>query len=102
MGVAVYCERSYALARFYIHEGLKIARENHEISRYSYEYNNLAVTYLAQHEYEKALEAIREAERHLPDSDQEMHAYIYRNLSEICCHLDRLDEAQAALTRCVE
>ena len=93
MGVAVYCERSYALARFYIHEGLKIARENHEISRYSYEYNNLAVTYLAQHEYEKALEAIREAERHLPDSDREMHAYIYRNLSEICCHLDRLDEA---------
>ena len=102
MGVAVYCERSYALARFYIHEGLKIARENHEISRYSYEYNNLAVTYLAQHEYEKALEAIREAERHLPDSDREMHAYVYRNLSEICCHLDRLDEAQAALTRCVE
>ena len=102
MGVAVYCERSYALARFYIHEGLKIARENHEISRYSYEYNNLAVTYLAQHEYEKALEAIREAKRHLPDSDWEMHAYIYRNLSEICCHLDRLDEAQAALTRCVE
>lgn len=35
MGVAVYCERSYALARFYIHEGLKIARENHETSRYS-------------------------------------------------------------------
>ena len=102
MGVAVYCERSYALARFYIHEGLKIAQENHEISRYSYEYNNLAVTYLAQHEYEKALEAIREAERHLPDSDREMHAYVYRNLSEICCHLDRLDEAQAALTRCVE
>lgn len=102
MGVAVYCERSYALARFYIHEGLKIARENHEISRYSYEYNNLAVTYLAQHEYEKALEAIREAERHLPDSDREIHAYVYRNLSEICCHLDRLDEAQAALTRCVE
>ena len=97
MGVAVYCERSYALARFYIHEGLKIARENHEISRYSYEYNNLAVTYLAQYEYEKALEAIREAERHLPDSDREMHAYVYRNLSEICCHLDRLDEAQAAL-----
>ena len=102
MGVAVYCERSYALARFYIHEGLKIARENHEISRYSYEYNNLAVTYLAQHEYEKALEAIREAERHLPDSDRKMHAYVYRNLSEICCHLDRLDEAQAALTRCAE
>ena len=102
MGVAVYCERSYALARFYIHEGLKIARENHEISRYSYEYNNLAVTYLAQHEYEKALEAIREAERHLPDSDRKIHAYVYRNLSEICCHLDRLDEAQAALTRCVE
>lgn len=102
MGVAVYCERSYVLARFYIHEGLKIARENHEISRYSYEYNNLAVTYLAQYEYEKALEAIREAERHLPDSDREIHAYVYRNLSEICCHLDRLDEAQAALTRCVE
>ena len=60
------------------------------------------MTYLAQHEYEKALEAIREAERHLPDSDRKMHAYVYRNLSEICCHLDRLDEAQAALTRCAE
>ena len=101
MGVAVYCERSYALARFYIHEGLKIARENHEISRYSYEYNNLAVTYLAQHEYEKALEAIREAERHLPDSDRKIHAYVYRNLSEICCHLDRLDEAKDAFAKCL-
>ncbi len=102
MGVAAYCERSYALARFYIHEGLKIAREHHEVSRYSYEYNNLAVTYLAQREYEKALGAIRESERNLPDSDLEMHAYVYRNLAEICCHLGRLDEAQAALTRCVE
>ena len=60
------------------------------------------MTYLAQHEYEKALEAIREAERHLPDSDRKMHVYVYRNLSEICCHLGRLNEAQAALTRCVE
>ena len=102
MGVAAYCERSYALSRFYIHEGLKIAREHHEVSRYSYEYNNLAVTYLAQREYEKALEAIRESERNLPDSDLEMHAYVYRNLAEICCHLGCLDEAQAALHRCVE
>ena len=102
MGVAAYCERSYALARFYIHEGLKIAREHHEVSRYSYEYNNLAVTYLAEHKYEKALEAIREAERNLPDSDRDMHAYVYRNLSEISCHVGHLDEARAALTRCVE
>ena len=102
MGVAAYCEREYALARFYIHEGLKVAREHNEVSRYSYEYNNLSVTYLAEREYEKALEAIREAERNLPSSDREMHAYVYRNLSEVCCHVGQLDEAKAALTKCVE
>ena len=102
MGVAAYCERAYALARFYIHEGLKIACEHNEVGRYSYEYNNLSVTYLAQREYEKALAAIREAERNLPASDSEMHAYVYRNLAEICCHVNRLDEAEAALTKCVE
>ena len=62
IGVAAYYVQEYALARFYIHEGLKIAQEHSEISRYAYEYNNLAVTYLAQQNYEKALEAIREAE----------------------------------------
>lgn len=70
MGVAAYCECAYALARFYIREGLKIAREHKEASRYSYEYNNLAVTYLAQRDYEKALDAIREAEQNLPQSDK--------------------------------
>ena len=30
-----------------------------------------------------------------------MHAYVYRNLTEICCHLDRLDEAKDALAKCV-
>ena len=102
MGVAAYCEQEYALARFYIHEGLKVARAHNEVSRYSYEYNNLSVTYLAQNEYEKALEAIREAERNLPNSDKEMHAYVYRNLSEVCCHVGRLEEAKTALTKCVE
>lgn len=79
--------------RFYIREGLKIAREHKEASRYSYEYNNLAVTYLAQRDYEKALDAIREAEQNLPQSDKEMHAYVYRNLAEISCHVGHLDEA---------
>lgn len=102
MGVAAYCERAYALSRFYIHEGLKIAREHKEVSRYSYEYNNLAVTYLAQRDYKKALEAICEAQRDLPESDKVMHAYVYRNLAEICCHVGRLDEAKAALTKCVK
>lgn len=102
MGVAAYCECAYALARFYIREGLKIAREHKEASRYSYEYNNLAVTYLAQRDYEKALDAIREAEQNLPQSDKKMHAYVYRNLAEISCHVGHLDEACAALTKCVE
>ena len=101
MGVAAYCECAYALARFYIREGLKIAREHKEASRYSYEYNNLAVTYLAQRDYEQALDAIREAEQNLPQSDKKMHAYVYRNLAEICCHLDRLDEAKDALAKCL-
>ena len=102
MGVAAYCECAYALARFYIREGLKIAREHKEASRYSYEYNNLAVTYLAQRDYEQALDAIREAEQNLPQSDKKMHAYVYRNLAEISCHVGHLDEACAALTKCVE
>ena len=65
VGVVAYYVQEYALSRFYIHEGLKIAREHSEVSRYAYEYNNLAVTYLAQQDYEKALEAIREAEKNL-------------------------------------
>jgi len=101
VGVVAYYVQEYALSRFYIHEGLKIAREHSEVSRYAYEYNNLAVTYLAQQDYEKALEAIREAEKNLPVSDEVMHAYVYRNLTEICCHLDRLDEAKDALAKCV-
>ena len=102
IGVASYCEQEYALARFYIYEGLKIAREHKEASRYSYEYNNLSVTYLAQHNYEKALEAIHQAEVDLPDSDERMQAYVYRNLSEICCHLNRMKEAKEAFAKCVE
>ena len=59
------------------------------------------MTYLAQQDYGKALEAIREAEKNLPVSDEVMHAYVYRNLTEICCHLDRLDEAKDALAKCL-
>ena len=101
VGVVAYYVQEYALSRFYIREGLKIAQEHSEVSRYAYEYNNLAVTYLAQQDYEKALEVIREAEKNMPVSDEVMHAYIYRNLAEICCHLDRLDEAKEALAKCV-
>ena len=101
VGVVAYYVQEYALSRFYIYEGLKIAQEHSEVSRYAYEYNNLAVTYLAQQDYEKALEAIREAEKNLPVSDEVMHAYIYRNLAEICCHLDRLDEAKDAFAKCL-
>lgn len=101
VGVVAYYVQEYALSRFYIQEGLKIAQEHSEVSRYAYEYNNLAVTYLAQQDYEKALEAIREAEKNMPASDEVMHAYVYRNLAEICCHLDRLDEAKDALAKCL-
>ena len=101
VGVGAYFVQEYALSRFYIHEGLKIAREHSEVSRYAYEYNNLAVTCLAQQDCEKALEAIREAEKNMPVSDEVMHAYVYRNLAEICCHLDRLDEAKDALAKCL-
>ena len=101
MGVAAHNEHEYALARFYIREGLKVAKEHKEVDRYSYEYNNLSVTYLYQREYEKALEAIRMAQSHLTEVDTQMHAYVYRNLSEICCHLGRLDEAKDAFAKCV-
>ena len=55
VGVVAYFVQEYALSRFYIHEGLKIAREHNEVSRYAYEYNNLAVTYVAQQDYGKRL-----------------------------------------------
>ena len=59
------------------------------------------MTYVAQAGLREALEAIREAEKNMPASDEVMHAYVYRNLTEICCHLDRLDEAKDALAKCV-
>ena len=102
MGAAAHFEQEYELARFYIREGLKVAQEHQEVERYAYEYNNLSVTYLYQHRYEEALEAIQKAEENLVNSDEAVKVYIYRNLSEICCYLGRLDKAKEAFLKCAD
>ena len=102
MGAAAHFEQEYELARFYIREGLKVAQEHQEVERYAYEYNNLSVTYLYQHRYEEALEAIQKAEENLVNSDETMKVYVYRNLSEICCYLGRLDKAKEAFLKCAD
>ena len=93
MGVATHCETDYSVSRNYYLTALKIAQTNHVTFYYSYEYNNIALSYLAQNSYEKGLHYIEKAEEYLSYSDEEMGAYIYINKSIIYRHLDRYDDA---------
>ena len=96
MGVASQCEGEYVLSRYFYTVALRIVRERDANQFYAYEYNNIALTYIAQKEYEKALKYIKLAEYWLPQSDGKMGAYIFLNQSDIYNHLNRLDEAAVA------
>ena len=101
MGVATHCEGEYEMTRYFYECGMKIAQENNVPSRISYEHNNIALTYIAEHDYRNALHHILIAEQHLAECDEEMGAYVYLNMALVYQGLNQLDEAVWAFRRCV-
>ena len=101
MGVTTYCEGEYILTRYFFKRGLKIAKDHEERSRYSYEYNNIALTYIVEQNYTEALHYILLAEQYLGDSDEEMGAYVYVNMASIYHNLWQLDDAVRAYEKCI-
>ena len=99
-GVASHCEGEYALTRYFYEKALEIAEQHGEKSRFSYEYNNIALTYIAEQDFEEALRYILLAERYLPDSDDEMGAYVYLNKAAIYHNLNELDASLKAFELC--
>lgn len=102
MGVATHCEAEYSVSRFFYETALKIARENEARFYYAFEYNNIALTYIAEQNYEEALRNIVFAEEVLKDCDEEMGAYIYINKAISLQKLNRLQEAQEAFETAVK
>ena len=81
---------------FFYETALKIAMENDEKYYYAFEYNNIALTYIEEQNYEEALKSLTLAEDVLKDCDEEMGAYIYINKSISLQKLNRLTEALKA------
>ena len=101
MGIAAQCENEYIFARYFFNKGIQIAEEKDEKSRLSYEYNNMSLTFVGEKDYEKALKCLLLAEQHLPESDDEMGAYVYLNMTEVYEGLGRLDQALETFEKCV-
>ena len=102
MGVATHCEGEYEMTRYFYERAMQIARENHVESRISYEHNNIALTYIAERDFENALKHILIAEQHLFECDEEMGAYVYLNMALIYQNIGNLTEAMWAFRRCVD
>lgn len=96
IGVATHCEAEYRVSRFYYQTALQLAKENGERFYDAFEYNNIALTYLAEEQYTEALKSLELAEAALKDCDEEMGAYIYVNKSIALQKLHRLNEALEA------
>lgn len=96
IGVVTHCETEYNVSRFFYETALKIAMENDEKYYYAFEYNNIALTYIEEQNYEEALKSLALAEDVLKDCDEEMGAYIYINKSISLQKLNRLTEALKA------
>ena len=96
IGVATHCEAEYSVSRFFYETALKLAKENREKFYYAFEYNNIALTYIAERNYKDALKSLELAEAALKDCDEEMGAYIYINKSISLQKLNRLTEALQA------
>ena len=100
MGVASQCEGEYVLSRYFYKLALKIVEEHKELHYYAYEYNNIALTYIVEHNYEQAYKYILKAEKWLAYTDKKMGAIIYLNKSDIYNHFDQLDKAVEAFEIC--
>lgn len=96
IGVATHCEAEYSVSRFFYETALKIARENSEKFYYAFEYNNIALSYIAEQNYAEAIKSLEYAEDVLKDCDEEMGAYVYINKSISLQKLNRLNEALQA------
>lgn len=96
IGVATHCEAEYSVSRFFYETALKIARENDEKFYYAFEYNNIALSYIAEQNYAEAIKSLEHAEAVLGDCDEEMGAYVYINKSISLQKLDWLKEALQA------
>ena len=102
IGVATHCEAEYRVSRFFYETALKIAKEHSERFYYAFEYNNIALTYIAEGNYTEALNALELAKEAMEACDEEMGAYIYINRSISLQKLGRLEEAQRAFETGVE
>lgn len=96
IGVASQCEGEFVLSRYYYTLALRVIEERGETHYLAYEYNNIALTYIAEQNYEAAQEYIRLAEKYLPQSDEKMGAYVYLNKSDILHHMGCLEESLEA------
>lgn len=101
MGITAQFEDENIFARYLFMKGIQIARENDEKSRLSYEYNNMSLTYMGEKDYGQALQCLFLAREHLHESDEDMGAYIYLNMTTAYDGLGRLDDAVEALEKCV-
>ena len=96
LGAVAHYYREYELARYYYSKALQIAKENQDEVFYAYEYNNMALSYIEQEEYSKALENILLAKENLKEQDPDMGAYVYANMALIYQGLNHIDEALCA------
>lgn len=101
MGVASQCEGEYVLSRYFYTLALKIVDEHKELNYYAYEYNNISLTYIVEHNYEQAYKYILEAEKWIEYTDKKMGAIIYLNKSDIYNHFNQLDKAVEAFGICI-
>ena len=96
IGVASQCEGEFVLSRYFYNLALRVIEERGESHYLAYEYNNIALTYIAEQNYEDAQECIRLAEKYLPQSDEKMGAYVFLNKSDILHHTGCLEESLEA------
>lgn len=96
MGVATHCEKEYAVSRYYYSVALKIAQDNEDVYYYSYEYNNIAITYIAEKNYDMAYEYLELAEKYMSNSASDMGAYVYINKTLLYMRMDLLEDSVEA------
>lgn len=101
IGIACHCNGEYALARFYLEKALRICCQNGDDSWLASEYNNIGLTYMGELKFEEVLTYALQAEQHLPEAKPEanMSMYVYLNLTEAYCLLNRQQEAQATFKK---